>query len=118
MSSFAPRGGRAATSSCHGSRMKVEFCERRKDCAVMEEEREKEIFRGFEEGEGMCVFNVLGGERNGRLNLNAPFSILEFLGAPLDSEYFEQSSELFSELVFAANFLVTQDNKGNIIRSQ
>jgi len=52
-----PRGGRAAASSCHGSRMKVEFCERRKDCAVIEEEREKEIFQGFEEVEGMCVLN-------------------------------------------------------------
>ena len=43
--------------------MKVEVCERRKDCAVMEEEREKEIFRGFEASEGMRVFNVFGEER-------------------------------------------------------
>ena len=81
--------------------------------------REKRKFFGGLKKVRTCVFLIFwGGERNSRLNLNAPFSIPKFLGVPLDCEYSEQSSELFSELVFTANCSVTQDNKGNIIRSQ
>ena len=50
----------------------------------MEEEREKEIFGALKKKRA-CGFLVLGRKEKWSADLNAPFSIFEFLDVPLDN---------------------------------